>query len=128
MQADQVKANGVHYTPPDLAKFLAEVLAEHLVAGQDSMEILDPACGDGALLFAFSRCVPAEFRKRVTLFGYEMDGNALRQAEKLLANAGVADVVLETQDFLALQGVDVERAPRATFPAGRSGLDASEAI
>jgi N-6 DNA Methylase len=107
MKADQIKANGIHYTPPDLAKFLAEVLAERLVAGRDAMEILDPACGDGALLFAFSQCVPPSLRKRVSLFGYEMDEDALRQGAKLLANAGVADVVLEHRDFLAMEGVDV---------------------
>ena len=107
MNADQIKANGVHLTPPDLAKFLAEVLIDRLVDGQESIEILDPACGEGALLFAFAQCVPASLRKRVSLFGYEMDGDALRQTAKLLANAGVANVVLEQRDFLTLEGVDV---------------------
>ena len=59
MKVDQVKANGVHYTPPELAKFLAEVVAERLSVGTHAMEILDPACGDGALLFAFSQAVPS---------------------------------------------------------------------
>ena len=107
MEADQIKANGVHYTPPELAKFLAEVLAERSQSAETTIEILDPACGDGALLFAFSRACHREFRKRLTLCGYEMDGDALRQAASLLAKAGVADVVLEHQDFLALEGVDV---------------------
>ena len=71
------------------------------------MEILDPACGDGVLLFAFSQAVPSRLRKRVILCGYETDGNALRQAAMLLANAGVADVVLEHRDFLAIEGIDV---------------------
>ena len=60
MKADQVKANGVHYTPPELAKFLAEVVAERLSVGTRAIEILDPACGDGALLVRVlsSRAVP----------------------------------------------------------------------
>ena len=48
MRVDQVKANGVHYTPPDLAQFLAEVVVHRLSFGVRSLEILDPACGDGA--------------------------------------------------------------------------------
>ena len=69
MKADRIKANGVHLTPPDLARFLAEVLAKRLVTGHDSVAILDPGCGDGALLLAFSQSVPLELRKRVTLSG-----------------------------------------------------------
>ncbi len=107
MKVDQVKANGVHYTPPDLARFLAEVVAERLSVGTRAMEILDPACGDGALLFAFSQALPSQLRKRVILYGYETDADALRQAAGLLANAGVGDIVLEQQDFLAIEGVDV---------------------
>jgi len=107
MKVDQVKANGVHYTPPELAKFLADAVAKRLSAGTNAIEILDPACGDGALLFAFSQAVPSRLRKRVILNGYETDGDALRQAGGLLANAGVADIVLEQQDFLALEGIDI---------------------
>ncbi len=107
MKADQVKANGVHYTPPELAEFLAEVVADRLSAGTSAIEILDPACGGGALLFALSQAVPSRLRKRVILCGYETDGEALRQAADLLANAGVADVVLEQRDFLAIEGIDV---------------------
>ncbi len=107
MKADQVKANGVHYTPPELAKFLAGIVAERLLVSTQTLEILDPACGDGALLFAFSQAVPPRLRKQVILCGYETDGDALRQASSLLANAEVRDVVLEQQDFLALEGIDV---------------------
>ena len=107
MKADQIKANGVHLTPPDLARFLAKVLAERLVTGRGPIEILDPGCGDGALLFAFSQSVPPKMRKRVTLYGYDRDEDALQRSAKLLANAGVANVALERRDFLALKGVEV---------------------
>jgi methylase of polypeptide subunit release factors len=107
MNVDHVKANGVHYTPPELAKFLAEVMAQRLPVGTDGLEILDPACGDGALLFALSQAVPAQVRKRLVLYGYETDGTALQQATGLLAKANVADVVLRQQDFLAIEGIDV---------------------
>jgi type I restriction-modification system DNA methylase subunit len=66
MKADQIQANGVHYTPPELAKFLAEAVAKRVSASTGSIAILDPACGAGTLLFAFSQAVPSRPRKRVS--------------------------------------------------------------
>lgn len=130
MKVDRVKANGVHYTPHELAKFLAEVIVSRLSEDTKALDILDPACGDGALLFAFSQILPSRLRKRVTLCGYETDGSALQQATRLLANAGVAEVVLEQRDFLTIAGIDagsrqgqlsllddVEAAPLRQFDA-----------
>jgi tRNA1(Val) A37 N6-methylase TrmN6 len=109
MKVDHVKANGIHYTPPDLAQFLAEVVVHRLSFGVRSLEILDPACGDGALLLAIAQAVPSRLRRRLTLCGYETDADALRQASDLLAGAGVADVVLERRDFLAIEGINIGR-------------------
>ncbi len=44
------KANGIHYTPFQLAKYLAEQVASGLKAAHakaDQISILDPACGEG---------------------------------------------------------------------------------
>ncbi len=120
MKVDRVKANGVHYTPPGLAKFLAEMVAERLPVGASSLEVLDPACGDGGLLLAFSQAVPSELRERVILCGYEMDGDALGQASELLAGAGVANVVLEQRDFLAIDGINIDRRRRQRSLLGDS--------
>ena len=123
MEAEQVKANGVHYTPPELANFLAEVVTERFSVGTKPIEILDPACGDGALLFAVAQAVPCKLRKRMTLCGYEMDGDAVRRTAELLAEAGVAKVVVEQRDFLAIEGIDV--GPRR---GQLSLLDDSDAV
>jgi len=40
------------------------------------------------------------------MYGYETDGEALGRAAGLLARAGVADVVLQQRDFLAIEGID----------------------
>jgi methylase of polypeptide subunit release factors len=106
MKADGIKAKGVHYTPPELAEFLAEEVVKCLSADQSAMEILDPACGGGALLLALSQAVPRRVRNRVVMYGYETDGEALGRAAGLLARAGVADVVLQQRDFLAIEGID----------------------
>ena len=106
MKADGIKAKGVHYTPPELAEFLAEEVAKCLSAGESAMEFLDPACGGGALLLALSQAVPRRVRNRVAMYGYETDGEALGRAAGLLARAGVADVVLQQRDFLAIEGID----------------------
>lgn len=106
MKPDRIKATGAHYTPPELASFLAEVTANSLPPGKGPIEALDPACGDGALLLALANAIPSHARRRLILVGYETDREALEQARHLLADVGVKKVVLEQQDFLALQGID----------------------
>lgn len=112
MRANRVKANGVHYTPPALADFLATVTLNVLGDFAGTLAVLDPACGDGALLRAFVKCLPASVRKRVVLHGYEMDPEALERAREELSEAGVRDVRLIHGDFLSVQGVDAKAEGR----------------
>jgi type I restriction-modification system DNA methylase subunit len=51
MAPDRIKANGVHYTPPALADFLASATAQHLPKGRGEIAVLDPACGSGNFLY-----------------------------------------------------------------------------
>lgn len=104
--ASRVKANGVHYTPPDLAAFLASVTVAVLPETAGSIRVLDPACGDGGLLLAFAAAVPIEVRKRLVLVGYETDPVALKQAGSVLGALAVTDVVLHASDFLEAEGVE----------------------
>ncbi len=112
MRADRIKANGVHYTPPALADFLAAVTSDVLGHFSGTLAVLDPACGDGALLCAFAECLPARVRKRVVLHGYETDPEALRRAKEVLSEAGVRDLRLIEGDFLSVQGVDADSKHR----------------
>lgn len=100
--ADRIKSNGIHYTPPALAQFLARSVVRNLPAGNHTIHVVDPACGDGALLHAFAMAVPPNVRKRVMLTGYELDAVALAQAASLLEGCGAAGVVLKADDFLSL--------------------------
>ena len=106
MAADLIKANGVHYTPPALAAFLASLTVRSLGRRRGQIRVLDPACGSGALLCAFAQAVPQSLRPRLALVGYETDEWALRATQRLLADRGVASVTLKSKDFLAAQGLD----------------------
>jgi methylase of polypeptide subunit release factors len=107
--SDHAKAHGVHYTPPELAAFLAEVTARSMQQQDGPIEILDPACGDGELLLAIAHAFPDSDRRRLVLVGYEQDPQTLNRAEANLARIGVGDVVLQATDFLSVKGV--ERPP-----------------
>lgn len=100
MKTKSIKANGIHYTPPELANFLASVTAENVAHARGTLEVLDPACGDGALLHAFAQNVPPAIRGRLVLVGYDTNPEAIREAGKLLTQLKVLRVVLKEQDFL----------------------------
>ncbi|MDT7682506.1 MAG: adenine-specific DNA-methyltransferase, partial [Pseudonocardiales bacterium] len=62
------KRHGVHYTPPELAGFLADRAVRALGApGERLIRVLDPACGDGALLAAAGERLRAAGHHRVEL-------------------------------------------------------------
>ncbi len=98
--ARSIKANGVHYTPSDLASFLADVTVRQVAFGTRAILALDPACGDGGLLRAAALAVPLRVRRRMLLIGYETDRAAARNAEAKLLGLGVAGVEIRGQDFL----------------------------
>ena len=108
MHANQIKSNGVHYTPLALAEYLASVTTEALGEIKGTIEVLDPACGDGALLFAFAQQLPRSIRASTILHGYETDLDAIQNTRKLLADIGVKGVNIIQQDFLSLRGIEYE--------------------
>src|SRR5688572_17665621 len=98
------KANGVHYTPPLLAAYLAEQVANELKRSRtkfSELSILDPACGEGELLKAIVDAVPRGWRTRLRLTGFDMDEAALQRARSLLEDSGAAAVELHAGDFLS---------------------------
>ncbi|HEX4145310.1 MAG TPA: N-6 DNA methylase [Pirellulales bacterium] len=95
------KTQGIHYTPPELAQFLARLLASQLPLRCRELRVLDPACGDGALLSAFAQALPATARARLTLVGYETDRTAIAAADSVLRPLTVKQLTLVEGDFLA---------------------------
>jgi adenine-specific DNA-methyltransferase len=102
--ASRIKRNGVHYTPPELAGFLADEIAVR-VEDCESLLVLDPACGDGELLAAIVQALPPKCRQNVRLVGYETDESAARRAENRLTLLDVATVEVTNADFLSLDSV-----------------------
>jgi len=112
------KKHGIHYTPTDLAAFLAEQIAQRLPTSRRDLTLLDPACGDGELLEALARAVPDSVRERLTLVGYDTDHDAVVEASRNLSGLGVKAVDVSAEDFLSLAAVD---------PSVNAGLFAQQA-
>ena len=99
---DTQKTAGATYTPFAFATFVAQQMlqvAELPMRGP--IRVLDPAVGDGALLDALIKCLPAAARKRVEVWGYDTDPAAIRIASARLAEdfPGLS-VHIEQKDFL----------------------------
>lgn len=97
------KRHGQHYTPTELALFLAVQASSCLSGNGDELVVVDPACGDGELLLAAASVIRASGRPRaVKLTGYDIDESALEIARERLAEAGI-EAELVHGDFLSIQ-------------------------
>ena len=87
-----VKRHGKHYTPAALADFLASRVLEQLAeSGPKHLRILDPACGDGELLFAAHRMAEALLpAAHISLVGYDLDSHAIAVARERSSELGIA--------------------------------------
>src|SRR5450759_2897 len=101
-KVEQQKSTGSTYTPVDFAAFVADQIVQAVkLPKSGKIRVLDPACGDGALLDALIKRLPLAARKRVEAVGYDTDQNALRIASKRLRkDFPELDVHLEQKDFL----------------------------
>lgn len=100
--AGERKRNGRHYTPPELADFLARRVLAHLPPPGPgaALHVLDPACGDGELLLALHRAVAlASPGLRLAATGHDLDPAALDRA-RARATAEHVDVDWHCGDFL----------------------------
>jgi adenine-specific DNA-methyltransferase len=102
--ASRIKTNGVHYTPPELAGFLADEIVAR-VDDCESLTVLDPACGDGELLAAIVQALPPKCHHNVRLVGYETDELVACRAKKRLGLLDVSAVEVTNADFLSLDSV-----------------------
>ena len=107
------KSHGVHYTPPELARFVARRALPKL-ARRARAAVLDPACGDGELLSAVAAEAANAGLPQPELVGIDRDPQAILAAERRLADAPAATVALHCEDFLQA-GPDASGAGAAKF-------------
>ena len=91
---DTIKNTGATFTPTALADFLANKVLQYVNAKENV--ILDPACGDGALLIAIARKINGSFDYKLN--GYETNCEYLKGTKNNLSK-----IVSETQYQLELQ-------------------------
>ncbi len=96
------KANGVTYTPPELAEFVARETVQ--VARPERtgppLVVLDPAVGEGELLASLLRRLPKT--RTVEVYGFDQDQRALEMCRQRLVGLHKRSTLhLEQQDFLA---------------------------
>jgi SAM-dependent methyltransferase len=96
------KQSGVHITPLELARFVANqtMLACRNRSHLNSISILDPAVGDAALLDAILEFVPASLKVRVV--GFDTSPEAVQQATARISGSVRPNIACEFRqgDFL----------------------------
>ncbi len=97
------KATGSHYTPPELARFLAErLVAEVDLCQLPELRVLDPACGDGELLVALANSLSDNTLRNTVITGIELDDLSLGNAQERLEAFGSKSNFFKRMDFLEL--------------------------
>lgn len=97
------KRYGQHYTPAELARFLARRTATAIDSDKATLTIVDPACGDGELLIAAAEAIrEAGHSDPITLLGYDIDEQAIATAHERLHAVGLS-AKLTHGDFLVQQ-------------------------
>lgn len=83
--AQEAKERGAHFTPLEIAEYMAQRIAVSLKTNEGSrVTVLDPSCGDGALLSAMYDTLKQQGHS-VDLIGVESDSATLWQANHLLS-------------------------------------------
>lgn len=99
---DKNKSDGATYTPKELSDFLSKnILDVFDLPKNKSIRILDPACGDGALLHSLVSNLPLSVRHNLIIFGFDTDSNAIKIAtSRLLGSFPDLNINLEEKNFL----------------------------
>ena len=96
---DDIKKTGSHYTPPELAEFLAD-LALNAAGTRSDFSVLDPACGDGSLLAAISDMAGKRRASSMRLVGLDQSQTAVDETRARLSTYDELTFVVERVDFL----------------------------
>lgn len=104
------KENGVVYTPPEMADYLAcEIVKCRKNKFDNQIEILDPAVGGGELLISLIKALKEKTKSPIVAIGYETDKDVCIQTEEKLRTL-FSDVVIEIRQGDFLEAVENETA------------------
>ena len=104
----QIKETGATFTPVGLADFLAKRILSY--SDVQSPFILDPSCGDGALLRSIGENLQRNEVTDFTLSGYDINQDYLKTARvnlSSLTNSSRCD--LKNEDFLEVIDLEVKQ-------------------
>lgn len=78
--------NGIHYTPPGLARSLAEQALIALDPLPDVLTVLDPACGSGSILHELLRILRDHgYQGRLAILAFDQSPSAVQMSRFFLA-------------------------------------------
>lgn len=104
------KENGVVYTPPEMADYLAcEIVKCRESTFDNQIEILDPAVGGGELLISLIRVLKEKTKSQIVAIGYETDKDVCIRTEEKLRTL-FPDVIIEIRQEDFLEAVENETA------------------
>lgn len=96
------KADGATFTPPILAIFVAkQILEKFNPTHEGPIRLLDPAVGDGELLYSLLKQLDPSLYPRIYVVGYDINGQSVETAQQRLTRI-FPDVNIEirNRDFL----------------------------
>jgi SAM-dependent methyltransferase len=109
--ASAEKRSGIHYTPPELARFLASQAIRE-TSREGTIRVLDPACGDGALLAAVAEAAQDQ---ELVLVGLDQDPSAIVEAERRLRSLQRQNVSIQLHCKNFLDEVITVTRPQTLF-------------
>lgn len=93
-----IKNSGATFTPARLADFLSDKILSYCSIEKSSCSILDPACGDGALLSSIAMKIGDRFN--FSLMGFDTNIDYISKTKSHLANLGFTQQQILQKDFL----------------------------
>lgn len=101
------KQHGQTYTPSSLALFAAKQILLHYkinIEKQTSIDVLDPAIGNGVLIENVLNQLPLSVRRKIHVYGYDIDSQAIIESKtKLQHRYPEVRFTLKEKDFIEEQ-------------------------